>query len=33
MKEIQISCCDYDEKLENICIKIKENENLNNLGN
>ena len=31
MKEIQISCCDYDEKLENICIKIKENENLNDL--
>ncbi len=31
MKEIQISLCDYDEKLENICIKIKENENLNDL--
>ena len=31
MKEIKISCCDYDEKLENICIKIKENENLNDL--
>jgi hypothetical protein len=31
MNEIQISCCDYDEKLENICIKIKEYENLNDL--
>jgi hypothetical protein len=31
MNEIQISCCDYDEKLENIYIKIKEYENLNDL--
>ncbi len=31
MDEILISCCDFDEKLENICFKIKENENLYDL--
>ena len=31
MKEIQISGCDLEEKIEKICVKIKENENINDL--
>jgi hypothetical protein len=31
MKDIQISCCDNDNKINTFCLKIKENENLNDL--
>ena len=31
MTEILISCCDFEEKFEKICVKIKENENINDL--
>ena len=31
MTEIQISCCDFEENYDKICVKIKENENINDL--